>query len=181
MRFFVIPSEDAEARRKWLSERLGTEEMNALFQEAYAILRNKESAYDAVYNALLKGLKCNRLRDDNRMFYQMVQFVRNEAYAYPKHFSMRAWWRQARLRFRKPPYKNGAQYLAIRERSNARLRATIEALNSPEKEILRMRIHEEKEFPEIAKELHMRDNAVRAQYRRILKKVKHALAEDISE
>ena len=44
-----------------------------------------------------------------------------------------------------------------------------------------MRIHEEKEFPEIAKELHMRDNAVRAQYRRILKKVKHALAEDISE
>ena len=86
MRFFVIPSEDAEARRKWLSERLGTEEMNALFQEAYAILRNKEAAYDAVYNALLKGLKCNRLRDDNRMFYQMVQFVRNEAYAYPKHF-----------------------------------------------------------------------------------------------
>ena len=44
-----------------------------------------------------------------------------------------------------------------------------------------MRIHEKKDFPEIAEKLHMSNAAVRSQYRRILKKAQRAWAEDTPE
>ena len=71
--------------------------------------------------------------------------------------------------------------LIPKEDVQAILRAAIEALKSPEKEILNMRIHEKKDFPEIAEKLHMSNAAVRSQYRRILKKAQRAWAEDTPE
>lgn len=181
MFFFVVPSEDTKIRRPELLDKLGTEEMTILFREAYGILHNKEAAYDVLDSALVKALWRNPPHGENRLLYWMVQLVQSEAYAYHKRFSLRAWWTRAKRCPRKPPYNGAAQYLAIRARKNARLRAAIEALKSPEKEILNMRIHEKKDFPEIAEKLHMSNAAVRSQYRRILKKAQRAWAEDTPE
>ena len=125
MFFFVVPSEDTKIRRPELLDKLGTEEMTILFREAYGILHNEEAAYDVLDSALVKALWRNPPHGENRLLYWMVQLVQSEAYAYHKRFSLRAWWTRAKRCPRKPPYNGAAQYLAIRARKNARLRAEI--------------------------------------------------------
>lgn len=175
---FPFPFEDTENRWKWLLEKLGTKEMKILYQEAYAILNNKEDAYDVLYEALLKAFsKCGQLRDENKAFFWMVRIVRNEAYTYHRHFFMKTLWAQKKLLFAAPPRGESAEYLYIRAQENARLRAAIEKLKAPDKDTLFMHIYDNLGFPEIAEKLHMNYNTVRSQYQRILKKLKRALEE----
>lgn len=176
MLFFLIPIDNNEERWKWLLAQFGTKEMNIFYQEAYAILQNKEDAYDVLQEALLKGFsKCDQLRDESKVFYWMLRIVHNEAYTYYKHFSLHTLWAQAKLALAKPSYSDSAEYLYIREQENSRLRKAIGELEFPEKDILKMRIFEDKGFPEIAEKLNMNYHTVRSQYQRTLKKLKRAM------
>ena len=163
MLFFLLPIDNHEERWKWLLSKLGNKEMSILYQEAYAILENKEDAYDVLHNALLKGFsKCNQLRDESKMFFWMLRIVRNEAYTYYKHFFLHTVFIQAKLVLAKPSYSDSSEYLVIREQENARLRKAMEKLKYPENDILQMRIFEDKAFPEIAEKLSMNYHTVRS-------------------
>ena len=176
MFFFLIPIDDREERWKWLLSRLGNKEMSILYQEAYTILGNKEDAYDVLHDALLKGFsKCNQLRDESKVFYWMLRIVKNEAYSYYKRFSLHTIIAQAKLALAKPLYSDSSEYLVIREQENTRLRRAMEKLKYPEKDILYMRIFEDKGFPEIAEKLNINYHTVRSQYQRTLKKMKRVL------
>ena len=176
MLLFLIQSDDYEERWKWLLSKLGDKEMSILYQEAYAILDNKEDAYDVLHNALLKGFsKCDQLRDDSKAFYWKLRIVRNEAYAYYKRFSMNTIIVQTKLVLAKPSYSDSSEYLVIQKQENARLRKAMGLLKNQEKEILHMRIFEDKGFPEIAEKMKMNYHTVRSQYRRTLKKLKRSL------
>ena len=75
-------------------------------------------------------------------------------------------------------YEDSAEYLYFREKQNDRLYEKINALRSPEKEILKMRIYQKKAFPDIAKELNLDYHTVRSQYQRSIKKIKRILEEN---
>ena len=75
-------------------------------------------------------------------------------------------------------YEDSAEYLYFREKQNDRLYEKINALRSPEKEILKMRIYQKKAFPDIAKELNLNYHTVRSQYQRSIKKIKRILEEN---
>ena len=152
--------------------------MRILFQEAYAILNNKDDAEEVLHNALLKGFsKCHQLRDESKAFYWMVKIVRNEAYTYYKRFSVHTFLAQAKLLLNKPPYDDSAEYLFIRKQQNAKITEAIEKLPSPNKEILQLHIFEDLPFPIIAEKLNMNYHTVRSQYQRTLKKLKRQLEE----
>lgn len=176
MLFFLIPSDNNEERWKWLLSKLGTKEMGILFQEAYAILNNKDDAEEVLHESLIKGFtKCYQLRDENKFFFWMVRIVRNEAYTYYKRFSLHTAIARAKLELKKQPYDDSAEYQFIREQEDAKLRKAIDELKSPDKEILHMHIFEDIPFPEISKKLHMNYHTVRSQYQRILKRLKRVL------
>ena len=174
--FLISQTDEREERWKWLLSKLGNKEMSILYQEAYSILENREDAYDVLHDALLKGFsKCGQLRDEDKVFYWMLRIVRNEAYNYYKHFFLHTIIAQAKLALAKPPYSDSSEYLVIREQENAQLHNEIEKLKYPEKDILQMKIFEEKGFPEIAEKLNMNYHTVRSQYQRTLKKMKRVL------
>jgi len=176
MLFFLMPINDSEERWQWLLSKLGNTEMNILYQEAYSILGNKEDAYVVLHKALLKAFsKCNHLRNESNLFYWIIKIVRNEAYTFHKRFSLHTIIAQAKLVLAKPLFCNSSEYLAVQQQENVRLRRAIDALGYPEKDILVLKIFEEKSFDEIAEKLNLNVNTVRSQYLRMLKKMKQVL------
>ena len=141
--------------------------------------RNKEDAEDVLHEAILKAFKkCHQIKDESRFFYWMLRIVRNEALTYKKHCMRHLLFMQSKFISNENIYEDSAEYLYFREKQNDRLDEKINALRSPEKEILKMRIYQKKAFPDIAKELNLNYHTVRSQYQRSIKKIKRILEEN---
>ena len=179
MFLILIPLEDRNERWKWLMAKLDNNDMRALYFEAYKILGNKEDAEDILHEAILKAFKkCHQIKDESRFFYWMLRIVRNEALTYKKHCMRHLLFMQSKFISNENIYEDSAEYLYFREKQNDRLYEKINALRSPEKEILKMRIYQKKAFPDIAKELNLDYHTVRSQYQRSIKKIKRILEEN---
>lgn len=179
MFLILIPLEDRNERWKWLMAKLDNNDMRALYFEAYKILCNKEDAEDVLHEAILKAFKkCHQIKDESRFFYWMLRIVRNEALTYKKHCMRHLLFMQSKFISNENIYEDSAEYLYFREKQNDRLYEKINALRSPEKEILKMRIYQKKAFPDIAKELNLNYHTVRSQYQRSIKKIKRILEEN---
>ena len=153
---------------------LSDHEIQALFREAYRILRNKEDAEDVLHEALLKGAtKCNQLQDEKKVFPWMFSIVRREAMAYYKHFSLHTLWAQAKLMLLQPTEEEtSVDQQLLNDHDRKCLAQVLEHLQSPAKEIVYMHIHERMNFPEIAKKLNMNYHTVRSRYTRTLHEIK---------
>ncbi len=173
MFFFLLPLESQEERWDWFMAHLSDREIQALFREAYRILRNKEDAEDVLQEALLKGAtKCNQLQDEKKMFSWMFSIVRREALAHYKHFSVHTIWAMAKLRISQPTEEADVALELENQFDRQCLKQALEHLKSPAKEIVYLHIQERMNFPEIAKKLNMNYHTVRSRYTLTLHEIK---------
>lgn len=169
MFFFLIPPEEGRERWEWLLSHLPDREMNALFQEAYRILRNKDDAEDVLQTALVIGVtKCQQVKDERKVFSWMFSIVRHEALAYHKRFHFQHGLLYARLALLKPPMERSAESRMMQEEEKARLKKAIDLLKSPGKDIVLLHLINGKTFLEISEQLKMNQNTVRSLYRRTM-------------
>ena len=173
MFFFLLPLETQEERWEWFMAHLSDKEIQALFREAYRILRNKEDAEDVLQEALLKGaVKCYQLQDEKKLFQWMFSIVRREATAHYRRFSLHTIWIQAKLKLLLPTKEDqDVEQKLQNDYDRQCLKQALEHLKSPAKDIVYLHIAKDMNFPEIAKALNMNYHTVRSRYTRTLHEI----------
>lgn len=174
--FFTIPTQSSEERWEWMMSHLTNEQIRALYHEAYRIVKNREDAEDVIQEALVIGAtKCGQLRNKEKLFSWMFSIVRHEAFAYHRHFYLRDLYSKAKLKLIAPVSAKSAEQESLRAHELEILRNAIDCLKSPAKEIIRMKLYEDKSLFDIAKLLNMNYNTVRSRYQRTLIELKRIM------
>ena len=169
MFLFLVPPDEPKDRWEWLLSCLPEREMNALFQVAYDILKNKDDVDDVIQESLVIGVtKCHQIKDEKRVFSWMYSIVRHEALAYHKKFRFHNSALLAKLALYRQPTETSAESRMIKEYDRDVLKRALEAVRSPGKEIVKMHLLQGKGFPEISQILNINYNTVRSLYRRAL-------------
>ena len=178
---FAPPTEQA-ARWEWLITHLTDAEIRVLYQAAFRILKNKDDTDDVMQEALIKGaINCGKLKDPSKLFSWMYTIVRNEALCYQCKNNLQTIWLQAKLKVWKPFKEESAEHFLLEKYQRAQLAEAIKMLKYPAKDILLMRIVEEKSFIQIAQELGLNYHTVRSRYLRTIKELRRELEENGDE
>ena len=152
----------------WFESHLTPELRKRLFNEAYRIVQNKSDAEDIRQDAIHIGIaNLSRLRDKEKFASWMVRITHREAYHLLTRENKIQRMRYAFLMI-KDYYEASLtpDKLVITKDESERLRREINALKSPDKEILLLKLTTNKSLKEIAEELGLNYHTTRSKFTR---------------
>lgn len=176
------PKKSAPSQEQWdwFESHLTPEIRNRLYQEAYRILRNRSDAEDILQDAIHIGISnLSHLRSDEKLFPWMFTIVRREAMRHLKREKKLTDIRYAFLLVENH-YEIGIapDRLVITKEEVERLHCEIDRLDSPEKEILLLKLRTTKSLKEIAADLGLNYHTTRSKYTRTCHLIKHRLTDE---
>jgi len=171
---WLIPQKDTstpEERWTWFLDRITPQTKKALLAEAYRILGSREDAQDILQEALLRGAdRCWQLRREERLFQWMYSIVQNLSYDMRKQ-KLKAKRSALHLASRHPHEAVSLEDRAMSWEFREELERLLNALPSPEKEIVLLKCQTDMNLREIAKHLSLNYHTVRSTYNRTMKKI----------
>ena len=152
----------------------------ALANEAYRILHNKDDMDDVLQEALVIGItKCEQLRDETKLFQWMFKIVRREAYTHQSKASIIKLVERIKDIFEPQPLRPDA-YL-ISEEENAVLHKVLDTLDEQTRQIVLVKTSEGISLKEVAYRLDLNYNTVRSKYQRALDTIRHRMEAEYDE
>ncbi len=172
------PPTRMEDRWNWIIERLTRRQINALYQGAYRILRNKEDTNDVIHESLIKSAeKLHQLKFESHLFAWMYTIVCNEARGYCKRNASPPEKVQKKMMAHFGMRMLSVEQQVIEADDLARLRKALDDLPSDVRRILLMRNEDNMKMRDIARELNISFPAARSRYRRALEALKERMEE----
>lgn len=179
---FTMGSDPKAAVRdwNWLLAQITPKMRQALANEAYRILRNKDDVDDVMQESLIIGCtKCHQLRDETKLFQWMFKIVRRAAYDHQSRFSISRLVERVKDIFDAPPTHPEA--LLIDAQEYAVLHQAVESLDEQSRQIVLLKTSTGMNLKEIALQLNLNYNTVRSKYQRALDTLKRCMEEEYNE
>jgi len=124
----------------------------ALANEAYRILHNKDDVDDVLQEAMIIGVsKCEQLRDETKLFQWMFKIVRREAYAHQSKNSIVKLIERIKDVFEPLPMRPDS-YLISKE-ENAILHKVLDTLDEQTRQIVLLKTSKDISLKEVANRL----------------------------
>lgn len=165
---------------KWFETHMTPEVRKRLYNEAFRILQKKEDAEDILSHSMELGISnLSRLRSEDKFFSWMFTIVRREATHYLKNENKMQSVKYA-FHLIKDYYEASAipEKLVIAKDERERLRRQIDRLDSPEKEIMLLKLRTDQSLKEIADELHLNYHTTRSMFTRTCKRIARNLKKE---
>ncbi len=164
----------------WFLDQITPRMHQALTNEAYSILHNKDDVDDVLQEAMIIGMtKCGQLRDETKLFQWMFKIVRREAYARQSKASVVNIITRIRDIMKTPPIRPDT-YLISKEEKKL-LYSAMDKLDEQSRHIVLLKTSTGMNLKEIANQLCLNYNTVRSKYQRALDSIKHRMEAEYDE
>lgn len=180
--FFALVSYPQNNHRDWdwFLNHITPQMHQALANEAYRILHNKDDVDDVLQEAMVIGItKCEQLRDETKLFQWMFKIVRREAYAHQSKASIIKLMERIKDIFEPQPLRPDA-YL-ISEEENAVLHKVLDTLDEQTRKIVLVKTSEGISLKEVAYRFDLNYNTVRSKYQRAMDTIRHRMEAEYDE
>lgn len=179
---FTLGSETHKTQRdwNWFLEQFTPKMKQALSNEAYRIVHNKDDMDDVMQEAMLTGAaKCGQLRDETKLFQWMFKIVRREAYDHLNKSSPLKLFTKICDVFYAPP--THPEELLISKEENEVLRNALNTLDEQTKQLVLLNTTTDMSLKEIAIQLDMNYNTARSKYQRALDTLRQRMEDEYEE
>jgi len=179
---FTIVDESRTDKRdwNWFFEQLTPKMHQALANEAYRILHNKNDVEDVLQDAMIIGMtKCGQLRDETKLFQWMFKIVRREAYARQSKASVVNIITRLKDIFETPPIQPDTFVISKEEKVS--LYKAMDKLDEESRQIVLLKTSTGMNLKKIANRLCLNYNTVRSKYQRALDSIKLRMEAEYDE
>lgn len=164
----------------WFLAQFTPKMKQALSNEAYRIVRNKDDMDDVMQEAMLIGAtKCGQLRDETKLFQWMFKIVRREAYNHLNKSSPLKLLAKIHDVFYAPSMH--PEELVISKEDNEVLHGVINTLDEQTKQLVLLNTTTDMSLKEIAIQLGMNYNTARSKYQRALDTLRQRMEDEYEE
>lgn len=164
----------------WFLDQITPRMYQALTNEAYRILHNKDDVDDVLQEAMIIGItKCGQLRDEAKLFQWMFKIVRREAYARQSKASVVNLFARIKDIFETPPIQPDTYLISKEEK--VFLYKAMDKLDEESRHIVLLKTSTGMSLKEIANQLCLNYNTVRSKYQRALDSIKLRMEAEYNE